>query len=207
MRKRVFFILPIITALVACQKKPTACIDMEPVIPAGEPVEFISCSEDYEFLTWEFGDGTGNEAESPEHNYNTEGSWEVILTAYADGAFRSDEVSETIHTSFKYIDRMEITGQVFDDRLEFFVNEDEVIVDVEPGTYTQENPLVVEIYSLSRINVTNRSVTVGIRTPNSSFEIASRIVNFSRLTREYAEILSSNLDLRVYWRLRSESDY
>lgn len=131
--------------LVGCEKKPTACIDFDEYVEAGTQWEFESCSEDFEFLTWDFGDGNygyvGNEDQSTAlRTFTNEGKYLLTLTAYANGAFRSDETSKLINVSYRYVDKFEVVGTSNYNRFIMNVADSTINAANAQGTFTETNP-------------------------------------------------------------------
>lgn len=201
--------IAVLLSLVACEPKPTACLDMPELFPAAQPIKFTSCSEDYDFLTWEFGTGDGIEGESPTFRYEFEGKFEVRLTAYSDGAYKSDEASSTHYVSFKYLDRFELSGS-FDMRdtlLTFSLEGEDFDLLIEPGTYSEDDPIVLQAFE-DRIRLTEGSKNYGVESPNTGV-IVSGNADFTRFDQSFSETssLTSNRTLRVYWRYKPLSEF
>ncbi len=195
----------LIVALCSCEKKPTACIDMPDIVAADQEVKFVSCSEDFEFMHWEFGDGTGLEAESPPYRYEFEGCYTVRLTAYADGAFRSDETEKQICASYKYLDRFELFGTFNFSEVTFFVFDNEFTTLIEPGTYTEDSPISLNAYD-ERLRLREGRTIYGVNRGSSTIlEGGADFTNFDQSFSETVDPVTGTT-LRVYWRFKDLSE-
>ncbi|MGZ5244588.1 MAG: PKD domain-containing protein [Bacteroidia bacterium] len=70
--------------LASCTMEPTACftVDKNSNVKENEEVLFsAACSEDANTYNWNFGDGGTASGLEAKHKYNTEGTYEVTLTA------------------------------------------------------------------------------------------------------------------------------
>jgi len=74
-------ILPLAFTLLSCTKKPEACYSVTGAQMTGQEVEFFSCSQDVNTLSWDFGDGSTSLLSNPVHVFNRSGSYTVTLTA------------------------------------------------------------------------------------------------------------------------------
>ena len=84
-------ILPVLltfTVLASSCKKPDpvlANFTTDPIeVFTGETVQFTNASENANFYQWDFGDGSSSILENPTHEYDSEGTYKVILTAIGD---------------------------------------------------------------------------------------------------------------------------
>ena len=84
-------ILPVLltfTVLTSSCKKPDPVVANFTTDPtevfAGETVQFTNASENANFYQWDFGDGSSSILENPTHEYDSEGTYKVILTAIGD---------------------------------------------------------------------------------------------------------------------------
>ena len=130
--------------LVSACKKPTACIEVPPRLAPKAAFEFVSCSENFEFQTWEFGDESyGQIGDSLERQFDNEGRYTIQLTAYAKGGYTSDATSKDLIVSHRYIKKIEIIGDLNFDYVRFYrtgsVFYTLLQVDAR-GTFTEANP-------------------------------------------------------------------
>jgi len=84
MKNKHFLYLTVMAlALASCNKKPTVSYSASNNQPLPEEkVTFNNTSSGAESYVWDFGDGTSSSEQSPVHTYDTEGTYEVKLTAY-----------------------------------------------------------------------------------------------------------------------------
>lgn len=208
------FIFCIITW--SCERKPKACLDMPDTIEAGATVRFESCSEDFEFLTWEFNDGRGYLDQVVERSFDKEGKFMVRLTAHSDGAFRTDVIAKEFKTSFRFIDRFEITG---DSPYEYFimrVKEDFDANDLEnsaewmqigaEGSFTDAAPFIMNVYPESsyRIRPITRSFQLYGLLNGRNTLLAEQSFNFDRIKDNPVTFQSENgnYTVRMFWTYR-----
>ena len=77
--KKIWIILTLCCALVAC-KKNTVDFSYSPGEPrAGEVVKFSNLSSSGEDWSWSFGDGAVSTVKSPSHTYKKPGTYRVTL--------------------------------------------------------------------------------------------------------------------------------
>lgn len=89
MRTPSLFIFGIILFLMSsCEKQkkepdPVACFSpSEQLKKPFEPISFLNCSENYDRLLWDFGDGVTSDVVYPSHSWTKSGSYDVKLTAF-----------------------------------------------------------------------------------------------------------------------------
>jgi PKD repeat protein len=95
--KKYYYILIIFSlAITSCEITPNAFFYSDKVnVQIGEKVFFTNDSYNADEFEWDFGDGTYSSAVNPVHTYNSSGTFEVILTAYARMG-NSDKAYQTI---------------------------------------------------------------------------------------------------------------
>lgn len=80
----------VLVTFISCNDKndgedliPTACFDYSPSIniTEGTQINFNNCSENADSYNWNFGDGNELSIENPNHIFNQEGEYKVVLTA------------------------------------------------------------------------------------------------------------------------------
>jgi hypothetical protein len=201
-------ILPFIVVLLwGCERKPTACLDLPETLEAGTFLSLNSCSEDYEFLTWEFSDGIGIEGEIAQRNFEEEGNITIRLTAYANGAYKSDQVEESYFTSFRYIDRFEVIGNVpFDSLRVNFGNLYSFTALETSGSYSESNPLTINADELAyRIIAEPTSVSMFGLIDIVERPLISDKFNFD-FVKDNPTIVGDSTDryqLKIFWEYRS----
>lgn len=86
-----------IAFLASCNKKPIAAFSPSVLTPLiDEEVTFTNSSTNGETYSWDFGDGTSSEAQSPKKAYAIEGTYNVSLTTYLSDGRKWDKVSKDI---------------------------------------------------------------------------------------------------------------
>jgi hypothetical protein len=196
--------------LFSCEKKPTACIDFDKYVEAGTQWEFESCSEDFEFLTWEFGDGNygyvGNEEQTTAlRTYPEEGLYLLTLTAYADGAFRSDEVTQLMNISYRYVDKIEIVGSSNYVRFVISVGDSIVSAPNAQGSFTAADPFVYEPIQDIRMKPEFVNFRLfGQDQLQNLIPIASENVNLAN-DKTYPLIIEGNsgFEFKIYWKYKN----
>ena len=210
------FILSIITSLIlsSCERKPDACLDFGDALEAGTTIRIESCSDNYEFLTWEFNDGRGQVGDYVERQFDKEGSYSVLLTAYSDGAYRSDEVSQDFKASFRYIDRFEVIGESGFPSLEVRVEEEYTssggddgrwTVAGSDGTFTADAPFQVLVWpDLFRVMPTSRTLQLYGRQGLSRTFLGEQKFNFQSVKDNPVTLESEDgkLQMKMYWRYK-----
>jgi hypothetical protein len=96
--KKYYYILIILSLIfTSCEITPNAFFYSDKVdAEVGEQVFFTNDSYNAVNFEWDFGDGTYSEAVNPVHTYNSSGTFEVVLTAFARRA-NSDKAYQTIN--------------------------------------------------------------------------------------------------------------
>lgn len=89
MKKYFFIAVFFLTLFAACTKDvpdAAACfsVDVTETTDSTHLFMFHNCSEEFQSLRWDFGDGNFSEDENPAHIYNAHGSFTVRMTAMND---------------------------------------------------------------------------------------------------------------------------
>lgn len=190
----------------SCEKQPTACLNLDETLEAGTFLNLSSCSKDYEFLTWEFSDGIGTEGEVAQRTFEKEGEVTIRVTAYSDGAYKSDFAEQTCKLSYRYIDRLEISGNFsYDSIIVILGNIDGYWTFRETDTtYSEDAPLIKQWYPtyLSQLESKTSSLTLtGYRGSSSEIKVASKKFDF-RTYKENPIIVESDngqVKMSMYW--------
>ena len=195
---RISLFLFIALVFSSCQKKPTACIAVPDTVDAGFFIELKNCSENYEFLTWKFGDSSfGQIDDSPSHKFSEEKTYLIQLEAFAKNGYKSDFVSKEIFASFRYIDRIEIIGKSNFER--FIISGAGVVLNAN-GDWTENTPfeyiapLLQELpgeLSLSGIN------QFGVTT-----RLATKTYDYSKINSNPLLVDGTGFTMKVYWRYK-----
>ncbi len=193
--------------MTSCNLNPTACLEMEEIYEVDRQYQFSSCSEDYEFVTWEFGDGTGFLGNDAVKTFGRKGDFTVSVKAYANGAYGFDEATADIKAANRIIDRFTITGNsVYESfRLINSVNGFD-FSEVYPnatGNFTPDAPFEAELQDEMRtvlpVGISSFELT-GIRTngqPIDLIDITSR--DFEDNLDNPFELRGKGFVLSIYW--------
>lgn len=202
-------IIPLLTiSLLAagCVKQPKACFEPPEVIEAGTELTLESCSENYEFLTWDFGDqSTGFIGEDAPHTYHLEGSYAVTLTAYGDGGYRSDEVTQIVKASYRYIDRFEVVGTSSFNRFIIEALGSEWNKGGASGTFTDDAPYTLQIWPEEEVEMgraRGTEITLIGLTGNVPTTLATGKFNFTSFKENPAVVTGPDFTLKMYWTYR-----
>ncbi len=86
-----------IVFLASCNKKPVAAFGFSTTVPlVDEDITFNNTSTNGETYSWDFGDGTSSELQSPKKSYAVEGTYNVTLTTYASNGRKWNKTSQDI---------------------------------------------------------------------------------------------------------------
>jgi hypothetical protein len=207
-RTSVTLFIPLLATCLSCEPKPQACLELGDVIEAGSTVTFTSCSENYEFLTWEFSDERGYLSETVDRNFEEESSYSVKLTAYSNGAYRSDEVIHSFKTSYRFIDRFEVIG--ISDFTGFEVQFKELpgykwSAGGGTGTFTNEVPYILEVWPDEQTTLPNAQATLALYGRNgfNKVPLGEKEFNFARYKENPVEFeVNDAFTLKMYWTYR-----
>lgn len=204
--KNVFFIFPLLVllGLAACEKKPTACIDFGEYLEAGDDISIASCSENYEFLTWEFNDNRGYIDDVVIRQFEEEGSYQLKLTAYSDGAYRSDEVTHSFRASFRYIDRFEITGESDYTAFRVEFRDQAWSLGNATGVFTEDSPFVINVLPEDTIRILPRSNNLDFfgRRAFSNIPLGESNLNYHTFKDNPVVVRSEDgsFEMKMYWK-------
>jgi len=202
--KKGTILLIIIAAMAgqACERKPDACLDVPHQLEAGKQITLQSCSKHYDFLTWDFGDGSsGFIGDTPEHNFDEEGDFEITLTAYSNGAYKSEEVKQSIHASYRYLYSFEVIGTSDFGSFEFDLGNGKWKRGSATGTFTEDHPYEAVIWPEDTFRILPEPMSVelyGIRN-GSSTALLKENVNFKLANENPVVIESALYTLKIYW--------
>lgn len=116
------FLLASVTAfsLAACTK-PNACLKGNVTLEVNKEHVFNSCSKDYEFLAWEYGDGsTVFIGDTGRHIYTERGEYRLTLTAYGEGAYQSDQTYFEVTATRRLLDHITFFPAENDDKFTYW---------------------------------------------------------------------------------------
>ena len=103
------------------------------VIKQLHPVEFTDSSTEADSVLWNFGDGNTSTERNPIHNYSSNGTFVVTLTAY--NQFGEDSTTQTVVVSGIGVDSYEVEQPTEEETTEEVVEEEtiEEVVEEQPA--------------------------------------------------------------------------
>ena len=117
------------------------------VIKLLHPVEFTDSSTGADNVLWDFGDGNTSSERNPVHNYSSNGTFMVTLTAYNE--FGENSTSQTVIVSGIGVDFYEVEQPTEEETTEEETTEEETTeeeTDVsEVQTFIIDTPLIPEV--------------------------------------------------------------
>jgi len=194
----------LVFALSSCEKRPEACLDFGDYLEAGDNLIIESCSKNYEFLTWEFNDNRGYIGDLFERQFELEGNYQVKLTAYSDGGYRSDELTHEFRASYRYIDRFEIIGE--SDYSAFIVDfkNDRWSLGIATGIFLEDAPFVINVLPNDTARIAPTSVNLDFygRRAFSNVPLGKSNLNYHIFKDNPVVVTSEDgkLELRMYWK-------
>lgn len=157
---------------------------------------------------WDFGDNTiGFINDSVTRQYAFDGKYTVTLQAYSKGGYKYDMVTQEIICSHRYLDRIEVIGNLNADELLFQIDNafqvytgnaaSGVYTDQNPYTYTSDSWLKIPPFA-GKLNLKGVINNVPFNTSyiKGEYEINSIDDN--------PKIVETNdYTLKMYWKIRS----
>lgn len=121
MKTHYAFIFIFLTVIIACTKKPEACISAsESSVKLGQTITFTDCSKNGESYTLDFGDGTSDDNNTLTHAYESTGSFTAQFTSHNKN--RSDKA--TVEIVVASVTESEIMGTWNHYKVETYDEED-----------------------------------------------------------------------------------
>lgn len=186
----------------ACERKPKACMDVPAQLEAEKDLGLNSCSEHYDFVAWDFGDGSsGFIGENPTHHFNGEGDFEITLTAYSDGAYKSDEVKQMVHVSYRFLSAFQVIGESNFGSFQFEINNTVWKRGGAKGSFTEEDPYETIIWPEDTFRILPERMNVelyGISGPSGTALLKENI-NFELADENPVVIETENYTLKIFW--------
>ena len=213
MYKSLFICSLSLLAFTACEKKPKACLALDDVLEAGTTLYLESCSEHYDFLTWEFNDERGYVSDVVERRFEDEASYSLKLTAYSDGGYRSDTYIHHFKTSYRFVDRFEITGNSNFTGIEvrfkkMYEDKDGGVWSAggATGEFTDDAPFTIYSWPAMAIRLPDEQETIqffGLQGTSRTL-LGELTVSFQQYKANPVVIESEvgNLRLKMYWTFR-----
>lgn len=199
------FITPLIflsLLLQACERKPKACLDVAETVEAGKDITLHSCSEHYDFLTWDFGDGSsGFIGDAPVHHFDEEGDFEITLTAYSDGAYKTDEVKQPLRASYRYLSSFQVVGISGFSSFRFELGNNKWTRGGASGTFTDADPYETLIWPNDTIRIRPENTGIelyGIKNGVST-SLLKENINFKFAEQNPVVVESELYTLKIFW--------
>jgi len=141
---KVYFFL-VIALLASCARKPKACIEDSQIVETNQLTILTSCSEDAEFLTWEFSDNVKSTEDRVQRLFSEEKDYQVTVTAYAKGGYRSSEAVGIIESKKRYVSEIKFIGYTSYTSLTMDCFDKIELVGTQ-GSFTEEAPYISYVY-------------------------------------------------------------
>lgn len=187
----------------ACVQKPKACLNLDDTYETGREYRLESCSENFDFLTWDFGDNSGGFiGEIAPHTFYEQGTYYLKLMAYSDGAYRSDEVVQAVKSSRRYLSHFEVIGESNYSR--FRLNFDNIQIEGSNanGNFTESLPYSHQIWPGQSVPIPLSKVKLGfmgIKNGSASTIVPSNIFNFETNVDNPIVLENEDFTVNVYW--------
>ncbi|GAB5539847.1 MAG: hypothetical protein Salg2KO_19500 [Salibacteraceae bacterium] len=196
-------LIAISLGLIGCRQNPKACVEMEEIYEVNRGYTLTSCSEGYEFITWEFGDGGGFLGEDAPKTYRSVGDYTVTVTAYADGGYIFDEATANIRAANRIWDRFIITGNSVYDEFRIVFDEFSAVYPNATGNFTREEPYEGEFEEQMRAVLPLEPAQFSLiglrdgRTPIRLIDFES--INYENNLDNPVVFKGKGFELTVYW--------
>ncbi len=202
MRYTFLFIIGLI-GLCSCKQNPKACLELEDGYEVGREYKLTSCSKNYEFLTWDFGDRSGGFIgdEAP-HIFQNKGTFYVTVTAYSDGAYNSDQASVSVKAASRYVDHIDITGESDFTKFRFEFGNNKVTFSDAVGTFTDTDPFRGNVLDSVNIKIPLDQVQIslfGQRNSSATPLVNKYAINFRNNVENPVELEGQGFNMKLYW--------
>ena len=200
--------LAVIVGLIAlstssCNQNPKACIQLEEVYELDRTYYLESCSENYEFITWDFGYKTGGYiGDVAPHTFSRLGDFTISVDAYSNGAYFSDRATQEIKVAHRYIEKIEIVGTSNYTDFLFVYGADSIYFEDAKGVFTEASPFVGQILQNDTLEIPYDSedhTLVGYKTFNPTMLIRKSSINFRKNTDNPVLLSGAGFDMYIYW--------
>jgi hypothetical protein len=201
------FLLLCLGLLVGCIRKPKACIIEQAQVETKREFTLKSCSEKYEFLTWSLSDGsTGKVGDSISHLFYNQGNFKVTLTAYGRGGFQSDGIETEIRSSYRYVDRVEVFGDIEYNVLQFKFGNYKKNKGESLGTFVESDPFTFEIMEDTNLIINQASTPIELNgiANNITYAQLQRDINFEFNVENPVVLSDTNITMKVFWKYLNE---
>jgi hypothetical protein len=189
--------------LSSCFQRPKACLNLDDTYETGREYRLSSCSENFDFLTWDFGDQSyGFIGETAPHTFYEQGEYYLKLTAYADGGYRSDEIVQKVKASKRYLSHFEVVGESNFSKFRLAFGSNQIPGPSANGSFTEALPYSKQIWPEQAIAIPLEKVKVtffGERNGSSTTLVSPDIINFENNTENPFILEGENFLVKVYW--------
>ena len=199
--RQYLFVLLIAVIVMGCSKeKPEACFD---IIEKGFVVryhDYNSCSQNAEYVFWEFGDGKGMDGSKVSYKYNSPGTYNVKLSAYSEDGFEKDVMTQAVEMTYKVVDSIKVSGLKFNNPQDLIARIGSTNAKEVHSVTTNEFPIVYTFPG--GLELKNSIERIAIFDPNEAIPLINME---SRMHSNYSNpfILSGkNYNIEMYWHFK-----
>ncbi|MDP4663244.1 MAG: hypothetical protein NWQ55_05215 [Salibacteraceae bacterium] len=203
--KNIIILSIIAISILGCEKMPKACIAVEDTVEAGSEIELTHCSDNYEFITWLFGDSTyGYIGDSPKHIYRSEGKYLLEMEAFSKGAFRSEAASKLITASYRYLDYVEITGNSNFPKFIVRMSGLYFLCPDATGNFTEENPYFGQYFGNATLIPMSQNISLnGFTASEEEVLLLEKRFNLDFVKDNPIFIEENGYTLKIYWKYKT----
>ena len=198
-------LLLILILVGACNQNPKACLELDEYYEVGREYKLSSCSENFEFITWDFGTNkNGFVGDSVPHTFQDVGNRNVTIEAFSRGAFNSDVTTQQVRVSRRKIDYIEIIGVSDYTRFRLeFESDDILFAENTVGTFTDDNPFFGQVWGNKDWILEMEPIVISLEgRKNSNTNV---LINYT--SKNYRYVLDnpslyegSGIEMKVYWK-------
>jgi hypothetical protein len=189
--------------LSGCLTKPKACLELEDVYEVGRQYTLTSCSENFEFLTWDFQDQSGFIGDEAVHTFANSGERTITLTAYGKGGYRSDAATHKMKSARRFVHYIEIISEVDYSKYSFKFDLTGINFLNSTGTSPEDEPFVGNVFDQVQIRIPISPATIVVKGTQSGSEylLIDERINFE--TNDDNPLVldnGQNFITKVYWK-------
>ncbi len=189
----------------SCNQNPKACLELEDNYEVGREYQLGSCSDNHEFITWDFGaDKNGFIGDSVPHIFQDVGNRNVTIEAFSRGAYNSDVATQQVLVTRRKIDFIEIVGVSDYTRFTMEYESGDIIFSENTvGTFTDESPFVGQIWGDRDWVLPMDPIAISLEGRKNS----NTTVLINKVSKNYRYVLDnpsvyegSDIVMKLYWR-------
>tara|TARA_B110000046_G_scaffold19759_2_gene18700 strand:- start:239 stop:862 length:624 start_codon:yes stop_codon:yes gene_type:complete len=189
----------------SCNQNPKACLELEDNYEVGREYQLRSCSDNHEFITWDFGaDKNGFIGDSVPHIFQDVGNRNVTIEAFSRGAYNSDVATQQVLVTRRKIDFIEIVGVSDYTRFTMEYESGDIIFSENTvGTFTDESPFVGQIWGDRDWVLPMDPIAISLEGRKNS----NTTVLINKVSKNYRYVLDnpsvyegSDIVMKLYWR-------